>query len=488
MEKRQGYKNYLINGCKSVQNFMYQFPIMKIGMWALFIAAMTGIFSGAITVVSMAIAPLVKFDEAGLVGDNLAFVKDLNKRIANISNDELKALLQDDLKLAVREATKQFALFEKLGEADVAKMKEMLGEDEKGIRSILLKQGDLIKKLELKASNPEQYLDLRGEVKEWQTRHAEIIKKIKNNERADIPKFESRAANSPMLPSNTYTGSTITLNPAQAIREGAPVFDLRRIEPTLWDYLTKGRTNKEMYFWVNKKVPASSGAAAFIGPGVAKPGVSFTFEIEASNAKKIAVSLKAATEMLDDVDGMTSYIQAELSYQLKSKLNDTLMSGAVSSTSPAGVQTFSLPFTTSGLSTTNPNNWDCVRALVAQIRRAYIKSPVVVFMSPIDVANMDMEKAISQGQYMIARQVPGAVIVEDNNIAVGYVQAIAVDLWKNLIYKDFTMTFGWENDDFTKNLVTVVAEMRLHSFHSANDAAGFIYDDLADIKSQIAAA
>ena len=245
-----------------------------------------------------------------------------------------------------------------------------------------------------------------------------------------------------------------------------------------------------MYAWVNKKVPANSGAAAFIGPGVAKPGVSFTFEIENSNAKKIAVSMKAATEMLDDVDGMTSYIQAELAYQLKYQLNADLMTGVLSSTKIAGVQTFSLPFTTSGLSTINPNNWDCARALVAQIRKAFINSPIVIFMNPIDTANMDMEKAVSQGTYMglNIRQVPGAVIVEDYNVAVGYVQAIAIDLWKNLIYKDFTMKFGWEMDDFTKNLVTVIAEMRLHSFHSANDAAGFVYDDLADIKSQIAAA
>ncbi|MEY4931157.1 MAG: hypothetical protein RI909_1881, partial [Bacteroidota bacterium] len=42
-----------------------------------------------------------------------------------------------------------------------------------------------------------------------------------------------------------------------------------------------------------------------------------------------------------------------------------------------------------------------------------------------------------------------------------------------------------ENDDFTKNLVTAVAEMRLHSFHSANDEEAFVYDSFADIKSAI---
>ncbi len=246
----------------------------------------------------------------------------------------------------------------------------------------------------------------------------------------------------------------------------------------------------ETYPWVNKKVPADSGAAGFIGPGIAKPGTSFTLEVEKSNAKKVAVSMKVATELLEDVDGMTTMIQTELAYQLKAKVNTTLMTGVLSGTVPAGVQTFSLGFTTSGLSTVNPNNWDCARAVIAQMRKAFINGPIVIFMNPIDIANMDMEKAISQGQYLgiSARPIPGGIIVEDNNIAVGYLQAIALDCLKTLIYKDFVVTYGWENADFTLNLVTAIAEMRIHSFHSENDAAGFVFDDLADIKSQIAAA
>lgn len=431
----------------------------------------------------------LKFDKTGLEGDNLKFVQDLEKRISQISDSDLKELLSEQLQLSVREAKEQLKRFDTLGESDVNKLKEMLGEDDKGVRSILLKQGEMITKLQQNLALTEERMDIRGQVKEWQTRHKDTIDKIKSGTRADLPQFELRAANSPMTPANTLS-DTITINAAAAIRQGAPVFDVRRIEPTFWDYINKGRTNLETYPWVNKKVPASSGEAAFIGPGIAKPGVSFTFEVEKSNAKKIAVSMKLATELLDDIDGMTSYIQQELAYQLKIKLNTTLMTGTESSTVPAGVQTFSLAFTTSGLSTINPNNWDVARAIIAQMRKAFINGPIVIFMNPIDTANMDMEKAVSQGTYLgiNARPIPGGIIVEDNNIPVGYVQAIALDCLKTLIYKDFVMTFGWENDDFTKNLVTVIAEMRLHSFHSDNDAAAFVYDDIADIKSQIAAA
>jgi len=491
MENRKGYKNYLINGCRqAVQTMKTIKPIeIAFGFGFLFACLYSFVVEPVADGVLMAVgvAPFIKFDKKGLTGDNLAFVEDLEKRISTITDKELKELLGEDLKIAVREAKEQMKRFEALDENAVNTLKEMLGADDKGVRSILLKQGEMITKLQQNLALTEERQDIRGQVKDWQTRNKALIDKIKNGESTSLPAFELRAANSPMTPSNTIS-DTITINPANAIRQGAPVFDIRRVEPTFWDYIPKGRTGLETYPWVNKKVPADSGEAAFIAPGVAKPGISFTFEVEKSNAKKVAVSMKMATELLEDIDGMTSYVQAELAYNLKNKVNQVLMTGTLSATSPAGVQTFSLGFTTSGLSVKNPNNWDCARAVIAQMRKALIGGQIIIFMNPIDTANMDMEKAVSQGQYLgtNSRPIPGGTIVEDYNVPVGYLQALSLDALKTLIYKDFVITFGWENDDFTKNLVTVVAEMRIHSFHSENDAAAFVYDDLADIKSQIA--
>lgn len=485
--KRNGFKIQFIK--------LRSFPVIKIGaafaILALF-SLVANYFGSGVAAVStlMATVPFVgieapKFNRDGLSGDELALIEKLEKRFKPVMGAE-------EFNKAVRSAFNDF--YDKDGKLNfpVEVLKELLSEGDKGYRSMLKVQGEELAKLKakLEEKGKDDIMSVRTQVSDWQTRNKEIISRIRNGEKADLPPLEVRAANSPMTPANTIS-DTISINAGAAIRNGAEVFDVRRIEPTLWDYINKGRTGLETYPWVNKKVPADSGAAAFIGPGVAKPGVSFTFEVEKSNAKKVAVSTKVATELLDDIDGMTSYIQAELTYQLRNKVNSVLMTGVESATSPAGVQTFSLGFTTSGIETVNPNNWDCARAVVAQMRAAFITGPIAVFLNPIDTANMDMSKAISQGTYLglNARPLPGgAVILEDNNVPVGYLQAIALDCWKNLIYKDFMLKFGWENDDFTKNLVTAIAEMRLHSFHSDNDAAGFVYDDLADIKTQIAAA
>lgn len=340
---------------------------------------------------------------------------------------------------------------------------------------------------------------IREQVKSWQKRNKDVIQKIKDGQKMDLPpieirasRHELRAAASPMTPANTLT-NTITVNAGVVPQFESGIHDIRRVKPTFWDYLPKGRTSSAAYSWVNKKKDADTGAAAFIGPGVAKPGASFKLEREVSNAKKIAVSDKLAIELLDDVEGMESYVKNEMVYQLRAKANTTLMSGALSSTVPAGIQTISTTYSLAGVETDNPNNFDCIRAAVAQLAVGHFGGlPVTVFINPVDAANMDLSKASSSGVYLMppfstsdGKQIAGALVIEDNNIAAGYFQAACLDLFKCLIYKDMTINLGWENDDFTKNLVTYICEMRIHSFHSENDANGFIYDTFANVKALI---
>lgn len=370
---------------------------------------------------------------------------------------------------------------------DIEGVKSLLNSD-KGIMSIVQKQGAEITALKEAGNGKPEDLSIRGQVAAWQTKNKDVIARIKAGQKIDIPDFELKE-NSPMTPSNTYNSSAYLPKP----QFEAGLHDLRRVSPTFWDYIPKGRTSQAAYVWVNKI--DASGSAAFIGAGVSKPGISFELETEVSNAKKIAVSLKTAIELLDDIEGMTSFIEGELAYALKAKLNTTLMTGTLSSTVPAGISTVSVAYTLTGVETANPNNFDAIRAVVAQIRLGFFYGPITVFVNPVDAANMDLTKASDSGVYMLppfstanGQQVAGAVIVEDANIPAGYFQAAVLDLFKVLIYKDFRIAWGWENEDFTKNLVTVIGEMRVHSFHSDNDAGAFVYDTFANVISAIDAA
>lgn len=321
---------------------------------------------------------------------------------------------------------------------------------------------------------------LKAQIKSWIETNKGALGNIKGGQKADLTPLVCKVA-SPMTPSNTYNGSAYL--PQPEFQAGAN--EIVRVQPTFWDYIKKGATNSAAYVWVNKKNPL--GAAGFIGPGVAKPGVSFEIATEISNAKKVAVSEKCATELLEDIDGMASWIQQEIAYQLKQKINTTLMTGVASSTVPAGIQTISSQYSLTTVKTTNPNHWDAIRACVAQLRSGNLQGPVTAFMNPVDYANMVLTKAQSQGQLFVPAET-GATIVEDNNVPVGYVQVALLDYYKVLIYKDFALTFGWENDDFTKNLVTTLGEMRIHQFFSENHTGAFIYDTFANIETAITAA
>ena len=371
------------------------------------------------------------------------------------------------------------AIENKVSKEELSKLVEKLIPDNTALKDEVIRLATEFKALQEKNKQGDT-LDTKSQIKAWAEANKDAISKIRSGQKADLSEMVIKV-NSPMTPSNTYNGSAYI--PQPEFIPGA--VDIVRVQPTFWDYITKGRASSAALVWVNKKNP--EGEAGFIGPGVAKPGVSFEIATEISNAKKIAVNEKIATELLEDIDAMASWVQQELAYQLRAKLNTTLMSGVSSSTVPAGIQTLSTTYTLTTVKTTNPNNWDAVRACVAQLRSGNLQGPVTAFMNPVDYANMVMTKAASQGQLFIPLET-GATIVEDNNVPVGYIQVALLDYYKVSIYKDFAVTFGFENDDFTKNLVTTIGEMRIHQYFSENHTGAFIYDTFDNIKTALQSA
>lgn len=411
--------------------------------------------------------------------------------------DELKAqkdALLADIKIKVGEelTTRGYQKKDEVEALVVEKMKEFkdlpleglrsMADEKTGVMAMLQQQGAKIIELEKSGGNGKhEDLSIRSQVKQWAKDNEAAINKIKSGEKAELAPLQIRtAAASPMTPANTYNSSSYL--PYPVLIPG--VNEIVRPQPTFWDYLPKGTAGGALLYFVNKKNPY--GAAGFIGPGVAKPGISFEIETQTSAAKKVAASEKVALEMLYDIEAFASWVEMELAYQVKQKVNTTLMSGASSSTVPAGIQSLSTTYTATGVNTTNPNNWDCLIACVAQLRSGNLMGPVTAFVNPLDYANMKLAKAISQGQPFIAPET-GVTIVEDNNMTAGYVQVAILQYYKIAIWQGYTVTYGWENDDFTKNLITVLGEIRLHQYFSTNYTGAFIYDTFANIKTAITA-
>lgn len=361
---------------------------------------------------------------------------------------------------------------------DIEALRE-LADKENGVLKMMTRQSMEVKRLKDKMAEQPLDMSVRAQCTRWMERNNDGIKNIVSRKKgAELEELELQfemRTNNPMLPANSLGGSVYLPKPEFQVG----IIDILRPQPTFWDYIRKGTTSSATYVWVQKKNPL--GAAAWIAPGVYKPNISFTVATANSNAKKIAANEKMAIELLEDIDGFVSWVEDELIFQVKKAASLTLMTGVSDSVTPAGIQTLSVPFAfvALGLKTTNANGWDVIRASVAQLRIGNYYGSVTAFMNPADYANMVMTKAINQGQTFIP-PVTGATIVEDNNIPKGYIQIAILDNYKILIYKPLTITWGLENDDFTKNLRTVIGEMRLHQFSPDNLAGSFIYDTIAN--------
>jgi len=477
---RDGFRNRVIHLCSM--------PKVRLGIGVMFVGLLALMFwfadvdhdSGTMFAEGFPLMYGLKFDKQGLSDDNLKFVNDLEKRIKMEPDSNAKSELTKLLNEATKEMTEFATRFKDLDQDKINLLKELLGADEKSIRSIMVKQGEALKKLQDKLDQGPEDLSVRSQIVKWRDSNKDALVKLKNKEQATLSPLEIRL-NSPMTAANTLNASAYI--PRPEFESGAT--DIVRPKLTFWDTLTKGRTSSSVYVWVNKKNPA--GAAAFIGPGIAKPGVSLELASEISNAKKVAASEKVALELLEDIEGFASYIEQELKFQVDKATNTALMTGVLSATVPAGIRTLSTTYTLAGVSTTNPNYWDVIRAVVAQLRAGNLEGAVTVFINPVDKANMDLTKAISQGQLFVPGQ-PDATIIEDNNIPVGFFQAAILQYYNVKIYKDYTVTYGWENDDFTKNLVTLVGERRLHVYSKQNYTGFAIYDSFANVQAAIAAA
>lgn len=267
--------------------------------------------------------------------------------------------------------------------------------------------------------------------------------------------------------------------------------DLARNKPFLENYSNNQNTNSPRIVWTEKYNP--QGNAAFTAEGNTKPLTSFEIRTNESYARKVADKIKVSTEMIDDIDFIAGEIETELHYKVDIAVDNSLLSGSGDNSQGAtdlkGITAQVGGYVLTSISTTTPNDFDAIRAAAAQIVSLNF-NPDTVFINTIDAANMDLVKD-SQGRplAMQYKDAQGKIyrlnVVETNQMPVGFTLIGDMSRFKVRNYKSFAISYGWVNDDFEKNLFTVLGERRLHSFIATNDQSAFVYDTFANIKTAI---
>lgn len=403
-----------------------------------------------------------------LTPEQKELVEGLNKKIDTL-NTELKAAKE------VAEETKEsVALVTTLKEELDANVKEL-----ESLKGTAKAQGEKINEL---VNSTTKGAEATLSIKE------QIAKSIEDNKEA-WEAFKSGRSNTfqvALKAAGTVTTGNITGGTSNVVSTTMlPGYvDILSVSPFVMDYCNLGRTNSSKIEYVEKK--NRDGSTVFIAEAAAKTQIDFDWEKNTSDAKKVAPYIKVSDEMLDDVEFMAAAIEGELRYQTLLEASEGVLSGNGTGANLSGITNVAQAYGLTTVLTTTPNLYDAIRAAATQIM-ANNGRATHVFLNPVDATNMGISKGTT-GYYVIidgmVQMLPYQVI-ETNQITVG--QILVGDMSKSnvRIYKDFDVQYGWENDDFTKNLVTVRGEMRLHHWIADNHTPCFVYDAIADIITAI---
>jgi HK97 family phage major capsid protein len=193
--------------------------------------------------------------------------------------------------------------------------------------------------------------------------------------------------------------------------------------------------------------------------------------------------------MLNDFDYMESEIRNLLERDLMLVVDQKLLTGDGGSVEPKGLITGASAYVGTDLdgTITTPTNPDAIRAAILQMRLLNFK-PDVVLLNPSDVAAIDLIKT-SDGHYIKVETdavMQNVRVIETNEVEAGNFLLLDTAKWFVRILEGLEIQFGFENDDFSKNLVTVIAELRLHSYQHSVDAGSVMYDEFATVKAALA--
>jgi HK97 family phage major capsid protein len=242
-----------------------------------------------------------------------------------------------------------------------------------------------------------------------------------------------------------------------------------------------GTTASKYVVYIQQTQQASS---AWTAEAELKEAGEIKWEEISSEVKKIAGSIKVSKEMLDDLAFVRSEINTVLMEQIEQAIDYSMLNGA------GGSDLYGLIGNVPNFNAGNfagtivgANIIDVLQVCKAQIQAANFQ-PTHVVMNPEDKAKLELTKT-STGEYTYpmfftgAENIAGLIVVASNNITAG---TIIVGDFSKLIVKvreAVNLTVGYENDDFTRNMVTIIAEARLVQYIRNNDINAFVEADLA---------
>jgi len=372
---------------------------------------------------------------------------------------------------------------------EIAEFKTQMSKDRneqfKQLNAVLKEQGLAIKKL---SETEKKGMSNQKTLKEYLQENKDALSKLKD-ERGTI-QFEVQKAAGTMTIAGNVSGGNI---PVEDRMEGFNTVPSRRVR--LLDVMSARSTTSNVVSWVYQA--NKDGSAGQTAEGAAKNQIDYDLVVNSESIKKTTAYIKVSTEMLDDIEWIESEIDAELLKELFKAVENTSYSGDGLGQNHNGLITVASSFAAGSMAGTvdNANEVDVLASAATQIQinQEGEAEPNFIFMNPIDVYKMkSLKVSASDRRYVERVQMVGSNLLMDG---IRIIETTLVTAGKYLI-GDFTKAIsvqrsaikfdiGVENDDFTKNLRTILAEWRGATIVKNNDRSALIYGDFATDKAAL---
>lgn len=331
----------------------------------------------------------------------------------------------------------------------------------------------------LKSGDDVTVKSFEAELKEQLTAQKDNLLSLKETGTGKV-NFAMKAAATMTIATN-YTGGTVGLTnfDAQFAR-------IQRRQPFMRE-LVRVLTTDNMYIAWAEQANADPGVAGTVAEGAAKPQTDFDIVERTAKVEKIAVWIKVSKEALADIKFLRAEINTELRELIDLKLDEQILSGDGTSPNLRGILTVAPTFaavSTLALAVATPNRFDVIMAAVAQIAAANFTANTVV-LNPADYYAMQLVKD-GEGRYLMppfstvdGMNIAGLRVVANNGVAVGTFLVGDFKKASLAIREDVNIQVGYVNDDFTRNLVTILAEMRAVLYIKTNWLNAFVKGSFA---------
>ena len=322
----------------------------------------------------------------------------------------------------------------------------------------------------------EKLLGLKDDIKN----HKE--KGLKEMMTIEIP-YEGRKAAGTMTVTGNVTGDL----PIPMYEPGLAL-EARRM-PYLMDIVSVGTIASDLIRWAEQV--NRDGGAGMTAEGNAKTQADFDIITRDLAVRKITSYIKVAEEMIDDIPYITSEINNELRSLVETKADDQILSGDNTGNNLKGILQYAATFAAGSLASTidNANNFDVIHAALSQIMLANQPMPTYVVVNPEDFIAMKLTKD-TNGQYLFpvfmnGIQVAGIPTIVNTGITAGTFLLGYFPYSGVFIRKAFGIQIGRDSDDFTKNLYTIIGEMRLVHRIKTNHATAFVQGTFSTAKAAL---